>query len=77
MVILLPREGTFEAFEAHLSIERLDAILAQLCSKRVVLAMPRFELTSEFSLVETLAEEGNLLALQGKQCQNANHIGGH
>jgi serpin B len=58
MVILLPREGMFEDFEAHLSIERLDAILAQLCSEKVQLAMPKFELTSEFSLADTLAELG-------------------
>jgi len=58
MVIFLPREGMFEDFEAHLSIERLDAILAQLCSEKVQLAMPKFELTSEFSLGETLANLG-------------------
>jgi len=58
MVILLPREGMFEAFEADLSIERLDAILAQLGSEKVQLAMPRFVLTSEFSLADTLARLG-------------------
>jgi len=58
MVILLPRAGMFEDFEADLSIERLEAILAQLCSEKVQLAMPKFELTSEFSLGETLANLG-------------------
>ena len=58
MVILLPREGMFEDFEANLSVERLDAILARLCSEKVQLRMPRFELTSEFSLGETLANLG-------------------
>ncbi len=58
MVILLPRAGMFEDFEADLSIERLDTILAQLCSEKVQLAMPKFELTSEFSLADTLAELG-------------------
>jgi serpin B len=58
MVIFLPREGMFGDFEAHLSIERLEAILPQLCSERVALAMPKFELTSEFSLVDTLAKLG-------------------
>ncbi len=58
MVILLPREGMFEDFEADLSVERLDAILAQLCSEKVQLWMPKFELTSEFSLGDTLAELG-------------------
>ncbi len=58
MIILLPRAGMFADFEANLSVERLDAILAQLCSEKVNLAMPKFELTSEFSLVETLAQLG-------------------
>jgi len=58
MVIFLPREGMFENFEARLSIGRMDAILAQLCSERVALAMPKFELTSEFSLANTLAKLG-------------------
>ena len=58
MIILLPRAGTFEDFETDLSVERLDAILAQLCSEKVQLAMPRFELTSEFSLADTLAQLG-------------------
>ncbi|MCK4598907.1 serpin family protein [Candidatus Bipolaricaulota bacterium] len=58
MVILLPRAGMFADFEANLSVERLDAILAQLCSEKVQLAMPRFELTSEFSLADTLANLG-------------------
>jgi serpin B len=58
MVIFLPREGMFEDFEAGLSVERLDAIMARLCSEKVQLAMPKFELTSEFSLADTLAELG-------------------
>ena len=58
MVILLPGEGTFEDLEADLTIERLDAILAQMYSRKVQLAMPRFELTSEFSLAGTLARLG-------------------
>jgi len=58
MIILLPRAGMFEDFETDLSVERLDAILAQLCSEKVNLAMPKFELTSEFSLADTLAQLG-------------------
>ena len=58
MVILLPRDGMFEDFEANLSTERLDAILAQMYSQKVQLGMPRFELTSEFSLADTLARLG-------------------
>ena len=58
MVILLPRAGVFEDFEANLGVERLDVILAQLCSEKLVLRMPRFELTAEFSLADTLARLG-------------------
>ena len=65
MVIFLPREGMFENFEARLSIGRLDAILAQLCSERIALAMPKFELTSEFSPANTLAELGMQDAFTG------------
>jgi len=65
MVILLPGEGTFEDFEADLSIERLDAILAQMYSQKVQLAMPRFELTSEYSLSDTLARLGMPNAFTG------------
>lgn len=58
MVILLPEEGMFEEFEADLAVERLNAILAQMYSGKVLLAMPRFELTSEFSLADTLTRLG-------------------
>jgi len=57
MDIILPNE-TFAKFEAGLDIERLDSILAQLRLKKVVLRMPKFELTSEFSLGNTLAQLG-------------------
>jgi serpin B len=65
MVILLPGEGLFEDFETNLSTERMDAILAQLSSEKVQLAMPRFELTSEFSLADTLARLGMPNAFTG------------
>ncbi len=58
MNIILPNTGTFGKFEDGLDIERLDSILAQLRLKKVVLRMPKFELTSEFSLADTLAELG-------------------
>ena len=48
----------FEDFDTNLSVERLDAIPSQLCSEKVELRMPRFELTSEFSLADTLAQLG-------------------
>ena len=57
MDIILPN-GAFKKFEAGLDTERLDSILAQLRLKKVVLSMPKFELTSEFSLADTLAQLG-------------------
>ena len=57
MDIILPN-GAFKKFEAGLDTERLGSILAQLRLKKVVLRMPRFELTSEFSLADTLAKLG-------------------
>jgi len=65
MDIILPNAGTFEDLEIGLNTERLDSILAQLRSKKVVLRMPKFELTSEFSLVDTLAELGMPNAFTG------------
>jgi serpin B len=58
MDIILPNAGTFGDFEIGLDTERLGSILDQLRSKKVVLRMPRFELTSEFSLANTLAGLG-------------------
>jgi serpin B len=65
MLILLPEEGAFREFEASLGVERLDEILAQMDSREVRLAMPRFELTSEFSLAGTLAGLGMPDAFSG------------
>jgi serpin B len=65
MLILLPGEGAFREFEASLGVERLDEILAQMDSREVRLAMPRFELTSEFSLAGTLAGLGMPDAFSG------------
>jgi serpin B len=58
MVILLPAEGEFEAFEASLDAENVDAIVSELMHQEVTLTMPRFEIESEFSLVRALAEMG-------------------
>ena len=58
MVILLPEEGQFGAFEGSLDAERLDAILDDLARREVALTMPKFEFESEFSLAKTLAAMG-------------------
>jgi len=65
MVILLPEEGQFGAFEGSLDAERLDAILDDLARGEVALTMPKFEFESEFSLAKTLAAMGMPVAFSG------------
>jgi serpin B len=62
MVILLPDEGTFDAFESSLDAEGVDAILNDLTYQEVALTLPKFEVESDFSLVEALAEMGMPIA---------------
>ena len=63
MVILLPAEGEFEAFEDTLDAERVDAILSDLAyGGEVALTMPKFEVESDFSLVKALSALGMPIA---------------
>jgi serpin B len=62
MVILLPAEGEFESFEGSLDAGRVDAIVNDLTYQEIALTMPKFEIESDFSLVEALAEMGMPLA---------------
>jgi serpin B len=65
MVILLPSEGEFEAFEASLDAGSFDAILADLRSEEVRLTMPKFTYESEFGLRRTLTDLGMANAFCG------------
>jgi serpin B len=58
MVILLPDDGAFEAFEQDLDQDTLAAILDALSFTRIDLTMPRFEIRSKVSLVDTLSALG-------------------
>jgi len=58
MVILLPKEGRFQAFEQSLSAETMDEILADLSSTRVRLTMPKFESGAEVELAKVLETMG-------------------
>jgi serpin B len=58
MVVLLPGEGQFEAFEQSLSGSVLDEIVSELSSRRVNLSLPKFEYGAEFDLSETLKAMG-------------------
>ena len=49
MLVVMPDEGTFEAFEESLTGERLQAIADHLRGGKVILRMPRFKLEYGFS----------------------------
>jgi serpin B len=66
MVILLPEEGNFEAFEAGLDGEQLAAILDGMSETEMKLYLPRFKSQAEFSLPETLMALGMLDAFGGQ-----------
>ena len=58
MTILLPDTGTFSEFEESLSGDSVEAILDNLDDKLVRLTMPKFEMESEFSLMDALSAMG-------------------
>jgi len=62
MVILLPEDGKFEAFEDGLQAEQVEDIISGLQLTEVTLTMPKFEFDSEFSLKDTLPEMGMPMA---------------
>ena len=63
MVIVMPDAGQFAEFEAGLTAERLDAILAGLQPGRVDLKMPKFEIKGQtISLAEALRSLGMKVA---------------
>ena len=62
MVILLPAQGQFEAFERSLDAGRVEAILGGLAERQMALTMPRFEFESGFDLGIPLAAMGMPLA---------------
>ncbi len=65
MVILLPDEGEFEAFEGSLDVELADSIINDVEYRQVALTMPKFEFESEFSLAEALSAMGMPIAFSG------------
>ena len=58
MTILLPDQGMFGEFEDSLNAQVLDRIFDDLEIVNIKLTLPLFELESEFSLNQTLAEMG-------------------
>jgi len=58
MVIMLPEEGAFEAFDTSLDAEKLAEVLNNIEIKQVELQMPKFSFESEFGLVGILRQLG-------------------
>jgi serpin B len=65
MVLIVPDPGTFDAFEAGLTFDALEAILAAKPSTSFVLSMPRFKLQTNLGLAKTLAAMGMKTAFSG------------
>lgn len=76
MVILLPREKDGLAkLEASLSYEMLEGSLKKLSSRRVTVSLPRFKLTAELELKDTLSAMGMPLAFQPRKADFAGITG--
>ena len=58
MLIIVPDEGTFEAFEQTFDTETLGVVLDGLTSTNVTLHLPKWEFIAECELTETLKSMG-------------------
>lgn len=58
MVLLVPDAGNFEDFEAELTGERLQELIAGLERRSVALTLPAFEVEASFKLAAALQELG-------------------
>jgi serpin B len=77
MVIILPEQGRFDAFEASLNRPLAESIIGGMENKEVDLSMPRFTYKSDFSLKQVLTtlgmteafipEEADFSGMDGKQ----------
>ena len=58
MVAILPPQGTLDAFEASLTADKLSTILAGMSGHGVAITLPRFKISSSFSLADQLSKLG-------------------
>ena len=58
MVIIMPDEGNFQAFEAALDAAQYESILASLETQKVLLIMPKFTFETKYGLSEALSQLG-------------------
>ncbi|HWB14183.1 MAG TPA: serpin family protein [Pirellulales bacterium] len=67
MVIMLPKEiAGLEKLESQLTAKNLDAWISSQDSKLVQVFLPKFKVTSQFSLAQTLRSMGMELAFSGE-----------
>jgi serpin B len=64
MLVILPAEGEFEAFEAGFDADRLAQIVGSLQASAVRVSLPKFEFSSDVGLNQTLANLGMPQAFQ-------------
>lgn len=76
MVLIVPAAGTFEDFEEAFTVDKLATMLGQRRRPAVDLAMPKFELESEFSLVDAMSSLGMERAFGGDADFSAMSEGG-
>lgn len=65
MLVLIPDEGNFQAFEDGFSQEILDTVVSEMLYTPVQLTFPKFEFETEISLAKTLAAMGMPEAFSG------------
>jgi len=58
MVVIVPDAGTFDSFEAGLTAERYNEILAAMAPQLVALSMPKFTFETQYDLNDALAGLG-------------------
>jgi serpin B len=62
MVMILPPQGTLDAFEASLTADKLATILGGMSERGVTITLPRFKIDSSFALGATLGKLGMPIA---------------
>jgi len=67
MTVLLPDDGSFEAFEASLTADLFGEIVSSLLTQRISLGLPRFEFDFATSLVPALQALGMTDAFDGSR----------
>jgi serpin B len=58
MLIVIPDQGTFAAFEQQLDYPFIEEVVANLRKETIILKMPKFGYESEFNLSKTLSDMG-------------------